>query len=202
MLNERAFFTRTSIFVACLILVSVLGFVDYATGYEFGFFVFYFVPVAVAAWAIGATESYLMAALSSVVWLFADRYSENPASLINAFWNTIMRFISFLITGYSISRIRVLLDEERKISGDLREALGQVKTLRGLIPICANCKKIRNDKGYWQQVEEYVERNTDAQFTHGLCEQCSEKLLKEIEGIQPEGAAPVAPPPATAGASQ
>jgi len=63
---------------------------------------------------------------------------------------------------------------------ELSEAnLSQVKTLGGLIPICAGCKKIRDDKGEWQQIEEYIEERTNAEFTHGLCPECFDELLKE-----------------------
>jgi phosphoserine phosphatase RsbU/P len=60
---------------------------------------------------------------------------------------------------------------------ELEDALARVKYLRGLLPICAYCKKIRDDKNYWQQVEEYVSAHTDAQFSHGICPQCYEQIL-------------------------
>jgi len=65
---------------------------------------------------------------------------------------------------------------------ELQTALSKIKTLRGLIPICANCKKIRNDKGFWQQVEEYVAEHTEADFTFGICEDCLAKLYPEFSG--------------------
>ena len=65
---------------------------------------------------------------------------------------------------------------------ELQIALGKIKTLRGLIPICANCKKIRNDNGFWQQVEEYVAEHTEADFTFGICEDCMARLYPEFSG--------------------
>ena len=59
---------------------------------------------------------------------------------------------------------------------ELRHALAEIKTLRGIVPICAGCKKIRDDQGYWNQVEVYVEDHTEAQFSHGLCPECSRRL--------------------------
>ncbi|MDO9262588.1 MAG: response regulator transcription factor [Desulfosalsimonadaceae bacterium] len=64
---------------------------------------------------------------------------------------------------------------------ELGRALSQIKTLRGIVPICANCKKIRNDAGYWQQVEVYVHNHTEADFTHGICPECMEELYPEFE---------------------
>ena len=63
---------------------------------------------------------------------------------------------------------------------ELRLALDQVKTLRGIVPICASCKKIRDDKGYWSQVEVYVRDHTEADFSHGICPDCMTKLYPEF----------------------
>jgi hypothetical protein len=63
----------------------------------------------------------------------------------------------------------------------LEKALNEIKTLKGILPICASCKKIRNDKGYWQQVEVYVHDHSDAEFSHGYCPECYDKAMKELE---------------------
>jgi DNA-binding response OmpR family regulator len=63
---------------------------------------------------------------------------------------------------------------------ELSQAIEQIKTLRGIIPICANCKKIRNDAGYWQQVEVYVHNHTEADFSHGICPECMKILYPEL----------------------
>lgn len=61
----------------------------------------------------------------------------------------------------------------------LEEAMAQVKILRGLLPICANCKKIRDDGGYWQQVEVYIRDHSEAEFSHGICPDCIKTLYPE-----------------------
>lgn len=71
-------------------------------------------------------------------------------------------------------RKRVEVEREGLIS-DLRDALSKVKLLSGLIPICAHCKKIRDDKGYWNQIESYIKDHSEASFTHGICPDCLEK---------------------------
>lgn len=65
-------------------------------------------------------------------------------------------------------------------TADLQEALEDVKRLSGLVPICASCKKVRDDQGYWTQVEQYVEANSEATFTHGLCPDCIDHLYPEV----------------------
>lgn len=71
-----------------------------------------------------------------------------------------------------ISERRRAVEERERIIDELKVALANVKTLRGLIPICASCKKIRDDKGYWSQVEVYVRDRSDAEFSHGMCPDC------------------------------
>jgi CheY-like chemotaxis protein len=77
-----------------------------------------------------------------------------------------------------VRAIRYALERERLVS-ELREALSQVKTLSGLLPICAGCKKIRDDKGYWSQVESYITGHSEATFTHSLCPDCLKKYFKD-----------------------
>lgn len=71
--------------------------------------------------------------------------------------------------------------EREKIIGELQQALDNIKTLSGLIPICATCKKIRDDKGYWNQLEQYIIEHSDAKFTHSICPECTKKFYDDLE---------------------
>ena len=64
---------------------------------------------------------------------------------------------------------------------DLQDALDLVNLLSGYLPICASCKKIRDDKGYWQAVENYISSHSEAKFSHGICPECIKKLYPEIQ---------------------
>ena len=72
--------------------------------------------------------------------------------------------------------LRALVKEKEKLIGELQEALAKVKTLSGLLPICSSCKKIRDDKGYWNQIETYIRERSEADFTHGICPKCAKML--------------------------
>jgi len=72
--------------------------------------------------------------------------------------------------------LRALMQEKQKLIGELQEALAKVKTLSGLLPICSSCKKIRDDKGYWNQIETYIRERSEADFTHGICPKCAKML--------------------------
>lgn len=84
-------------------------------------------------------------------------------------------------------RLKLEIDERKKteeklgeLVKELQDALKKVKTLSGLLPICASCKKIRDDRGYWTQVEVYVRDHTEADFTHSICPECAQKLYPDI----------------------
>jgi GAF domain-containing protein len=77
----------------------------------------------------------------------------------------------------ALSRQVMALLELRRVSTHLADALDHVKTLQGLLPICAWCKRIRDDEGYWSQVEAYFHKATGADFTHGICPECLQKAL-------------------------
>jgi hypothetical protein len=78
-------------------------------------------------------------------------------------------------------RARQRVEAERELLiAELQEALANVKTLRGLIPICASCKRIRDDRGFWTRIEQYLEEHSDAEFSHGLCVECVRKLYPDI----------------------
>lgn len=82
--------------------------------------------------------------------------------------------------------------ERLRLIDELKEALRRVKTLNGLLPICASCKKIRNDGGYWEQVETYIRSRSNAEFTHGICPDCVRQLYPEYTSIL--GTAEMQPP--------
>jgi hypothetical protein len=70
-------------------------------------------------------------------------------------------------------------EEKERVIGELKIALSRVKTLGGMLPICSSCKKVREDDGYWKQIETYIRDHSDADFTHSYCPDCAKKLLKD-----------------------
>ncbi len=70
-------------------------------------------------------------------------------------------------------------EEKNALIKELNQALAEVKTLQGIIPICCSCKKIRDDEGFWHQVESYVSAHSGARFSHGICDECFKKLYPE-----------------------
>ncbi len=114
-----------------------------------------------------------------------DLLSDSPVQMIY--------FISVILMQIALTISFIMLNSERlerelseadevlkKTVDDLQRALNEVKALGGLLPICANCKKIRDDGGYWHQLEAYISTHSEAEFSHGTCPECARKLYPEL----------------------
>jgi DNA-binding response OmpR family regulator len=103
----------------------------------------------------------------------------------------------YIVKPYDLSELRArmqvgvrLVELQHTLANrvrELEEALARVKQLNGLLPICSYCKKIRDDRNYWQQVEGYISKHSEAQFSHGICPDCYEKIIgPELEKLPPD----------------
>jgi hypothetical protein len=160
--------------------VLVLGWVDWVTGYELNFYLFYFLPVSVGAWFLGLGSSVSLSVFSAMVWFGADVLSGHlHSSHAHAVWNTTILLASFLAMGWAVSKMRQALDREHNKADELRQALAEIKVLEAFLPICTQCKKIRNQQGVWQQLEVYIGEHSNTRFSHGYCQECAKKALEE-----------------------
>ncbi len=116
---------------------------------------------------------------------FQSRLKTREDSLLWVYWSCTailsdLGEIDFIInTGIDITALKKAESEREHLIQELQQALKKVKTLRGLLPICASCKKIRDDQGYWQVVDDYIRQHSLAEFSHGLCPACAQKLYPE-----------------------
>ena len=95
-----------------------------------------------------------------------------------------------MLVGAVIEQLNSDLEARVKArTAELELALSQVRQLQGLVPICAWCKRVRDDKDYWHSVEQYIEARTDAQFSHGICPSCYEEQLKDVTAFAETGRA-------------
>ncbi len=94
--------------------------------------------------------------------------------------------VKHLVTGSMLSRAIRYAIERKKLLTQLEHSMREIRKLRGFLPICANCKKIRDDKGYWTQVEVYISSHSETEFSHGICPECAQKLYPEIFGRKDE----------------
>lgn len=111
---------------------------------------------------------------------FRTKSGEIRTGLISAGIVIVNNERSILSSIVDITERKQVEEDRNRLISELQGALSQIKTLSGLLPICASCKKIRNDKGYWQQIELYIQEHSDAAFTHGICPACARALYPEL----------------------
>lgn len=152
----------------------------------FSFLWFYLLPTFVV-FLLGRLEGIvwtLGAAALSAYFLFAPVGHVYPAGVA----------LRYLITYFVVALLALSLESSRAFyqarlraeRAALREALEQVAILRGLLPMCPSCKKVRDDGGYWQQLEGYISRRSEAEFSHGLCPKCAAAAMAEIGAMDEE----------------
>ena len=145
------------------------------------------VPIAVRFFAIGDTLHLGMGAMTTLFGIltyttarrinaankelialketFADRLEERTAEL-----------------EATNAQLRHEIEERKQLITELQKAITRVRTLSGLLPICSSCKKIRDDKGYWNRLETYIQDHSDAAFSHGICPECFKKIYPDMDG--------------------
>jgi len=100
-----------------------------------------------------------------------NKWGKRYESLLQTFKDAIEAHLALVDT----------VEHLNKRNQELELALSEVKTLRGLLPICASCKKVRDDKGYWNQIESYIRERSEVKFSHGICPGCAKKLYPDLD---------------------
>jgi hypothetical protein len=168
-------------------LTGAIGWLDWITGHELSIFVLYFIPIGLIAWRLSLVAVIAEALICAVFWYGADSLAGHVYSNhMFAVGNMMVRLCAFISIGWAVHRIGVLLKSERQTSALLRRSMAEVKVLEGMLPICAQCKKIRDDKGDWLQIERYVSAHSKAEFTHGYCPDCAKALMEDAGLLQKE----------------
>ena len=131
--------------------------------------ILYVGPILLALWSSHRQFIILTATGVSALTILGFYFSPPGGLLETAITNRTLSLIGIWVAASLAFRYQ-------RVTQEREEALAQVKTLRGLLPICSSCKKIRDDRGYWSQIETYIGTHSDAEFTHGICPECAKKL--------------------------
>jgi hypothetical protein len=163
------FYEKQTIIICILVALLVLG-VDYGTGKFVAFPILYALPVGMAAWKLKRNTAFLLAISLSIVrveFVYLWKFTESiPYAVINA----IIRILALLLYSHLIYKVasqRIALEKK-------------VNILEGILPICSYCKKIRNEKGEYEQIEKYVSDRSEASFSHGICSDCAKKMYPDL----------------------
>jgi hypothetical protein len=164
------------------LLLLLTYWLDYLSGPELHFFVFHFLPIAFVSWYTNRQVAVFFTVTAAGTWLVLN-YLEGVvySHWFIRYWNAGMRLMVFLIIALAVGYIKRQLAQEQQLNRQLSTALAEVKRLSGFLPICASCKKIRNDQGYWEQIEIYIRAHSEAEFTHSLCPECLQHLYPDLQ---------------------
>ena len=114
--------------------------------------------------------------------LVADYPVSFSLRYISAYFTVfVMSLVLESLREVAFRRMQEYRREQERLVKELREKVAEVRTLRGILPICSNCRKVRNDQGYWQRVELYVQTHSEARFSHGICPDCMRELYPELQ---------------------
>jgi hypothetical protein len=170
-----------------ILLILVIAVIDHITVYEIGFFVLYYIPIIFFSWYSTKIGAVIISLVCINVLYIANYHTgyQYTLTFTNA-WNMTLLFASFLLVSLGAQHVSHLLKAEKELSAKLKNAINEIEQLSGLLPICASCKKIRDDKGYWENIEKYISTHTKATFTHGVCPECMQKYYPQFIGKKDE----------------
>jgi K+-sensing histidine kinase KdpD len=158
-----------------LIVLIAIGLLQTFTGTRITMAPFYLIPIALVTLRSSGVAGLLTAIVCGVMWISMDVRSPGYLFLWLDAWNNLVRVGVFVSSALLLARLKGDMLREMKLNADLQAALKEVKQLSGLLPICAWCKRIRDDEGDWQQIETYITIHSEADFTHGICPDCARK---------------------------
>ena len=188
---DRTLFAGALIAIALRIAVAVTRSGDALLGYMFTEFlvlllIYFVLPFPLPFQAMTA----LLSSTSDVALLLAGQ-GINPVLRRSVIVSMLLTNLIGLVWSWNLQRLTreqfLATSRETSLRTGLESALAEVKTLRGIVPICAHCKAVRNDEGFWQQVEVYVREHSHAEFTHGICPACLKALLEQEHGRSASG---------------
>jgi len=168
------------LFLACIPLMAFILFIDLQTPLGVAIDVLYVLVVSLSFWSPSTRITILIAVASSVLTVGAFFFQPSVEEMWKAAFNRLIALFTIWVTALLIVMRKMAEEKRSQAMLERQKALEDVKILRGFLPICASCKKIRNDKGYWEQLEAYITEHSEALFSHGICPECAKRLYPEL----------------------
>ncbi|MEI7533687.1 MAG: hypothetical protein WCK57_04905 [Verrucomicrobiae bacterium] len=196
MLKKSDFLTRSRVLLVSLLTQVVVGFTDYATGYDLNLDILYFIPISICAWYLRRRDVFISAILGGLTWGYADiragHLYNNPA-----YWygNVLVSFASLLIMGMVVNSLGNNLRKQQlarleleKMVFELRQSAAEIEKLQGQLQVvCAWTKRIRV-AGKWLTFEEFLKQHLHLKLSHGISPEAIEKLTQETTVDAPPAA--------------
>jgi len=170
----------SGLYVACGLLMVTILILDLYISLGVAMGVAYISAVLLSLWSPYNKVTILIAVICSIFVIGAFVYKPEITEMWKVIFNRVISLLAIWVTAL-LGLQRKAAEQKRVESLREREmALEEVRILRGILPICASCKKNRNDQGSWVQIEEYIRDHSEAEFSHGICQECAKKLYPEF----------------------
>jgi membrane-bound ClpP family serine protease len=179
-ISERPTVSTKPIYVISGGLILIIFLVDLAVPMGVAVGVLYIVPILLSLWDPKRKGAYLLTLVGSVLILVGYLFSPPGGSISQSLSNRALSILAVCSTAVLVLQRKALEEKREKAIAAREKALDEVKILRGFLPICSSCKKIRDDQGYWNQIEGYIRDHSEAEFSHGICPECAVKLYPEF----------------------
>ena len=171
---------RVLLLLFCAGTLGMLGWIDAVAGFDYSLGPFYLVPCVVVAWFTGFRWGIPFALGSAILRLVIETHGAFALPQgHHFFWDGNVYLVSFSAFAGMTAWVRELMDRQAELILELQSTLAEVRELKGMLPICAWCKKVRDDEGFWLQVDTYLSGHTKATLTHGICPECREKVFSD-----------------------
>ena len=165
-----------------IVFIFVIGYLDYVSGFKFSLFPLYLVPIAVISWNENKVITILSSLLASGIIAIKDTHNALIYNMgVYFYWDILVKVIVISLMCYTFLKIRRLMIEKDALNVKLSQSLAEIQELREMIPICAWCHSVRNDKGFYEKIETYLSKITGSKLTHGICPACTEKYYGNFD---------------------
>lgn len=182
---------RSGAFGVGLFVVALIGVSDVLTGQQATMSQFYVLSVVFVTWFSSRRAGMALAWVCAAAGVMADHLVSEPylhfghsfESEAVPLWNGASRLLVYAIAAYLVSSLQATLHERTRLIGELQQAVASIRTLEGLLPMCAWCRTIRDEQraGEWVSIEAYIRSHTDAQVSHGICPTCAQKHFGRLD---------------------
>lgn len=163
-----------------IIVWAGLVWLNLTLGLKVSFGLFFAIPVLLAAWYLGRGWGLVFAFTSGSLKHAMEMFILHEYTIHSyRYWDLFSSLLALSAISLVASWSKALVERERLLNRELQQAIEQIKVLEGMLPICAWCKKVRDDQGLWEKVEDYVSKHSNTTWTHSICPECLKKVKEE-----------------------
>jgi len=174
--------SRNSAFLyfGCGLLMLIILIIDLAIPLGVAGGVPYIAVILLSLWSPQKRITVIVSVICSILTIVGFFISPPGGEMWKVLFNRALALFAIWVTAVLTLQRKIIEEKHEKTISDRERALEDIKILRGLLPICASCKKIRDDQGYWNLIEVYVHKHSEADFSHGICPECARKLYPKF----------------------